>query len=104
MLIKFVAPKLLNLAKPETPRVDASMVIVDPCNPWALSATTWFDDEIKFYKLDDLDVDPKKDATFGKLENANLDPNLDCTVCKGKKIEKKNLYLKVSKVAACEHW
>jgi hypothetical protein len=44
--------------------------------------------------LDDLDVDPKKDATFGKLENANLDPNSDCTVCKGKKTEKNNLYLK----------
>jgi hypothetical protein len=41
-----------------------------------------------------LDVDPKKDATFGKLENANPNPNLDCTICKGKKIEKNNLYLK----------
>jgi hypothetical protein len=71
------------------------MVIVDPCNPWALFAITWFDDEIKFYKLDNLHVDPKKDATFGKLENANLDPNLDCTICNNKKTEKKkNLYLK----------
>jgi len=45
----------------------------------------------KILQLDDLDIDPKKDATFGKLENANLDPNLDCTFCKGKKIEKKKL-------------
>jgi hypothetical protein len=32
-----------------------------------------------------LDVEPKKDATFGKLENANPNPNLDCTVAKAKK-------------------
>ncbi len=62
------------------------MVSIDPCNPWALFASTWFDDEIKFYKLDnlELDVDLEKDATFGKLENANPYPNSDCIVCKGK--------------------
>jgi hypothetical protein len=83
------------------------MVIVDPCNPWALFAITWFDDEIKFYKLDNLHVDPKKDATFGKLENANLDPNLDCTICNNKKTEKKKTCIwnsEVSKATSCEHW
>jgi hypothetical protein len=33
------------------------MVSIDPYSPWVLSIIGWFDDEIKLYKLDDLEPD-----------------------------------------------
>ncbi len=85
--IEFVVPKLLNSVEPKTPKVNASMVLINPCSPWALSIIGWFDDEIKLCKLDDLELyeDLEKDATFGKLEDANPNLNSYYTICKSKK-------------------
>ncbi len=57
MPIKFVTPKIQNSVEPETTKVNASMVSVNPCSPWALFITGWFDDEIKLCKMDNLELD-----------------------------------------------
>jgi hypothetical protein len=36
---KLVTSNVPNLAKFEAPKFDASMALVNPCNPWALFAT-----------------------------------------------------------------
>ncbi len=72
----------------ETPKVDASMPSIDPCNLGVLLVTNWFDDlkmEIRLDKLDNLKLDAwqKKMATFGKPNNAKLDPKSNYTFGKG---------------------
>jgi hypothetical protein len=45
--IEFVPPKLLNLVEPKAPKANELVVSINPCNPWALFVTGWFDDEMK---------------------------------------------------------
>ncbi len=52
--------------------------------------------EKRLGKLNNPTLDPNldKEATLGKLDDAKPDPKSNCTFVKGKKLEKKSLYLK----------